>query len=225
MFIKIDKKKYSRKHKNMNRHQSTKTILDNLWYLQSYIEKNIIKDDDSDDDYEDSRSDDIIIEKINDYYSYGEYENCKLVIMNHNCYINATKLSNTVQKNIYEWNNLEETHDLKMELSNITKIPLSELTISIVDENLNLPMIFGLYLHPQLAPYLTVWLSTAIVFKVSSIINKFINYPLSTKIDDLKLTVSKQKYLLKNKENRIIELHNKIKTNKKILTFFESLND
>jgi hypothetical protein len=127
----------------------------------------------SDSEYEDQELKNIIFKKINEEFSYGKYGKFTVVMMNKNCYINATHLCNEGDVKFKDWSRNATSQNLLKSLSKLVNIDKDELLIG---RNKNCGFKYrGTYAHPKLIPHIASWISSDFAFKVSDIVNKYIS--------------------------------------------------
>lgn len=169
-----------------------------------------------------NRLEKISYDKINENFSYGNYGGIKVILMNDNGYLNATKLCTLAKKHLYHWvatvnakelisevekeiNFFNDVHRSTLE-SNVEREP-HEITLGsqgikkeviIVDSSFG--ECRGTYVHPLLVPHIASWCCPKFAIYVSKIANHFIIREYQTvihqkddKIDDLQRTLNEMK--------------------------------
>ena len=116
---------------------------------------------------------------ISNGFSYGKYDDFKLIIMNSNGYINATKLCEQYNEVFDNW--LYNGNNSKELISEITDV--DNVLIEIEEGD---PLINGMYVHQLLIPHIISWISPKFAIKVSKIVNDFIisEYKISIREKD-----------------------------------------
>ena len=132
----------------------------------------------------------LITEKINEEFSYGKYDEFKIVIHNKSGYVNGShllkqalvfenfirlksnkKLLESVK--FIEWFKLNETKDLFNMFSEEEKIKIEDLKFVIMGkQKTGEEMLQGYYIHPALVNSLAIWMSPCYAIKVNKIINE-----------------------------------------------------
>lgn len=163
----------------------------------------------------------IIFEPIDDKYTYGKYNDLKIIIMNSNKYINANKLCKEYKKDFNNWKDNKSSIQL---ITEVDKYILSE-EISI-NENKSLieikgeknQVINGTYVHELLIHNIINWISAQCVIKVSKIINCYIKNEFNNeiKLKNIKITeLKKKKSELFNQNNELnLKIYDMIINNK-----------
>ncbi|AUV58009.1 hypothetical protein [Bandra megavirus] len=189
-------------HNNNSDNDSTNEYSDdnlNTEDLNKKISKKIIKNDDE------SNIMNIVFERINDEYYWGQYGNFK-VIMNSDGYVNVTKLCDESKtksggkKEFRQWKKTVDAKDLMKEISICSGISVSELLKIITTSSKHLTEIRGTYAHPQLVPHIASWASTKFGARVSVIVNEYFAKEMFDKHQDL----------IKKKDDKIDRLSKKI---------------
>jgi hypothetical protein len=98
---------------------------------------------------------DTIFEKINDQYSYGQYADFKVIIMNSNSYINATKLCNQNGKRFDNWLRNDGNKELINEVNEYISAPHIRGAEAIIELKGGDPLVRGSYVHPLLIPHIS----------------------------------------------------------------------
>ena len=117
------------------------------------------------------RSDDIrniCFEKITDDYSWGKYGEFKVMMMNDNGYINASKLCQDGGKLLKNWNRNKNARELEQEIKSAHK--RADLKIEIMTGANNTR---GTYVHPKLIPHIASWISPRFAITVADIVNEY----------------------------------------------------
>jgi len=148
----------------------------------------------------------ISYKQINSKFSYGKYGEFKVILMNSNGYINATKLCALAGKHFFHWMGNKQSKGLITEIEKELSdhgIPLPGKTtvnsgqksmITITTGSKTITETRGTYVHPLLVPHVASWCSPKFAISVSKIVNNFL-------IKDFE----KQKRLELNEKNGIID--------------------
>ena len=166
----------------------------------------------------------IVFEKIDDNYSYGTYDDFKVIIMNNNGYINAAKLCKQYGKSFKNWLQNDSSKDLIAEVDKVLAlagIPASadsssnmfaspgipgdandKATITIV-ETRNITR--GTYVHKLLVPHIASWLNPSFAIKMSKIVDEYLLREHRLKIasltnDNSNLSYQVQQLVQENRE-------------------------
>jgi len=148
----------------------------------------------------------ISFKDINDDYSWGKYGDFKVIIMNENGYINATKIchdartKNGKRKEFRHWKESTNANLILEEISGAVGAPTAQLLIPIITSKENLTIIRGTYAHPDLIPHIASWASPSFAVRVSKIINRYF----------IKKAIKAKEKIIKKKDDKIDELSNKI---------------
>lgn len=149
--------------------------------------------------------DDMIIEnvrfeKINNKFIYGIYSNVKIIIMEKNGYINASRLCKKSNKYFGDWKSDSKSKKLVKFASNELGIVNSDLMLKI--KNNNNSKINGTYVSDFLISSVSNWISPEINMKVLHILNEY------------KILKIKEEYTiqLRKQKEKLITQSEKIKT-------------
>lgn len=125
-----------------------------------------------------SESENIKIKKINDEYSYVKYGSYKLLVMNQNQYINATKMCREWDKEFRHWKE-----------NNMSKELIKELALSIKTKEKNLILIpnvdnkiRGSYVHPLLITHIACWCGPNFAIKIGIWIEEWKKYSFQNEL-------------------------------------------
>ena len=138
----------------------------------------------------------VCIETIDENYSYGNYGEFQMIIMNKNGYMNATKLCKDAGKEFRYWKENTSAKELIRELSAYVGIPAHKLIVSPNVAN----KLRGSYVHPDLIPHIASWASPVFAIKVSKIVNEFF----------IKQAIEEKDKLLQKKDDKIDKLSKKM---------------
>jgi hypothetical protein len=121
------------------------------------------------DDAKDIRN--IAFDKITDEYSWGKYGEFKVIMMNKNGFINASKLCQNGGKLLKHWNENKHAKALEHEIINSVGNPTnSKIKIKIMNGPNHTR---GTYVHPKLIPHIASWISPSFAIKVADIVNEY----------------------------------------------------
>ena len=113
--------------------------------------------------------------KYNNKFSEITFNNCNIIINNKTHYINATKLCNDNNKNLFEWLEYNTENNILLDYYN-KKTTLTGGCFHVMkDKDIHNKLINGLYVHPYLIVHIARWISPEISWIISDIINKFKN--------------------------------------------------
>lgn len=113
----------------------------------------------------------IIINDIDDNYSYAKYSGFKVIMMKQNGYINCTKMCQYIstvtdsKKPFKNWINTTIAKELLDEISLTTDISVVDLMIVITGGRV--PKIRGTYVHPLLVTHIAYWCGPRFAIKIS----------------------------------------------------------
>jgi len=105
-------------------------------------------------------------EAINDKFSYGNYGEFKVILMNSNGYINATKLCASAKKQFVHWMENKQSKALIESVENEIKNVAEEKAFIKITGTSN-TLIRGTYVHPLLITHIASWCSAEFAVKVS----------------------------------------------------------
>ncbi|UOX38647.1 KilA N domain protein [Finch poxvirus] len=150
----------------------------------------------------------LVTREIDERFCYIKYDTFELIMMKENNYVNATKLCELEKKDFNLWKRLDESKALIDEIKRINNIwniksapsDLGKLEVIItVESESNSDKryeVAGSYIHQDLLPYITSWISPSFAVKVSTIMNCYVS--------------GKYEFKLKEKEEEIKKRENKI---------------
>src|SRR5271154_666725 len=152
----------------------------------------------------------ISFKDINDDYGWGKYGDFKVIIMNENGYINATKIchdaktKNGKRKEFRHWKESTNANLIMEEISIVVGARTDDLLIPITGGQI--VVIRGTYAHPDLIPHIVSWASPSFAVRVSKIINKYF----------IKKAIKEKEKPIKKKDDKIDKLieENKLQTQK-----------
>lgn len=172
----------------------------------------------------------IIYEAIDDNHSYGKYGDFRVIIMNSNGYINATKLcnyfnesksANEPKKEFRKWKENDGSEQLIDEINSYIETRRNSGGIvgtefsnnsAIIVVTTGTKMLHGTYVHPLLVPHITSWISPKFAIQVSKIVNDYIVRMYSTQIkekdDNISRLERKIDELLANSRQTMDNLNN-----------------
>ena len=93
----------------------------------------------------------LIIEGINERFSWALYGDFRVIMMNSNGYINATKLCQLGGKEFKHWNETKQASELIEEVKKYINNPI------ILIKNNNKQKVWGTYVHPELLKHIFYW--------------------------------------------------------------------
>jgi len=146
----------------------------------------------------------IIIEPINDDFSWGKYADFEVVIMNKNGFINCTKMCQHIsdetghQRLLKNWTPITNAKELIKAVSSTAGQQATDLMPIIKGGKIQ--EITGTYCHPDLVPHIASWASPQFAVKVARIVNEY----LSREAKD------EREKLLRKKDDKIDKLNHKI---------------
>lgn len=157
----------------------------------------------------------ISFEAINNDYSYGNYGDFKVIIMNRNGYINATKIcydmktKNGNKKEFKQWKFNSISQEILIEISNETHITMDNLLIPITGGKIM--EIRGTYVHPLLLTHIAYWISPKFAIKESLWIEEWKNFS-NENLFKYYYTLSNLEPLQNNNKEKLIQkkLHKKL---------------
>lgn len=139
-------------------------------------------------------------ERINHRFSYAEYGEFK-VVMDNDGYINATKLCELGGKQYKHWSRNDGPQDLIAYFSErLTEVHGEGFEISRVVVGGQISEVRGTYLHYDLIPHVASWVSSSFAWKVSKIVNEYLENEKDEKIKSLEKT----NYDLMSKMNELM---------------------
>lgn len=159
----------------------------------------------------------IAFEKINDKYFYGKYGTFK-VIMDKKGYINVTRMctdynnlhKNRAKKEFRSWKRLDSSKNFLEYMSDVLK--MSEDEMLVVNISGKDKETYGTYIHPELVLKVAMWLSD----KFYRFVNKLVIKHFSDEMLSIKENIiSKQRIKLEEKDDKISELNELIKSMKR----------
>jgi hypothetical protein len=116
-------------------------------------------------------------------YSREIYADLEVIVMNHNGYMNATKMLRDINKITGEkksFINWKATDESKYLINEVCMWEISDdnedctaSTLFITNNDNNVNEINGTYVHPLLIPAIASWASPKIAFRISIIVNNF----------------------------------------------------
>jgi hypothetical protein len=116
-----------------------------------------------------------IFESITPDYSYGKYDNFKVIIMTKNGYINATKLCAENGKEFKQWLRNDGSKGIMNEVDTyLAGVNSLQPSIEIIKDS-GSNELRGTYVHPLLVPIIAIWISPAYAFKASKILIDYSN--------------------------------------------------
>lgn len=139
----------------------------------------------------------IIFEQVNNYeyeYCWAKQGDFKVLIMEENGYINATKLCKDGGKSFKRWNESQESKDIINEAKIRLGIDVDILRMDVSNE------IRGTYIHPDIIANLASWISSSFLTKTVKITNEYCIMKEREKYDNI----------IKQKDNEIEEREDKI---------------
>uniref|UniRef100_A0AAT9UR33 KilA N domain protein n=1 Tax=Condorpox virus TaxID=3049970 RepID=A0AAT9UR33_9POXV len=168
----------------------------------------------------------LITKDLNEKFYCIRYNELELIIMRENNYINATKLCKLRGREFKNWMRLSESTKLIEEIDKINRIwkTDSDDTFTEVIIKVNLggrntldKIISGSYVHQDLVPYITSWISPLFTVKVSKIINCYVSNRYAFKFKEEKVPLP---------NNEEVPLPNKEETlpNKELLKLLQEFN-
>ncbi|AAR83511.1 CNPV165 N1R/p28-like protein [Canarypox virus] len=144
----------------------------------------------------------LVTREIDERFCYIKYDKFELIMMKENGFINATKLCKLGGKDFHRWKRLDYSKELIREVEAINDIwklksPPPDLggvilEVGTVSKGKHQYEVAGSYVHQDLIPHITSWISPSFAIKVSKIINCYVS--------------GKYEFKLKEKENKIDEL-------------------
>ena len=137
----------------------------------------------------------ITFESVDNDYEWGYYFQFKVLIMIRNGYINATKLCKDSNKRFDNWLRNQGSEELIDELESAAINPGDEKSIITIIGGRNAE-IRGTYVHLDLIPSITGWISPAFALKVNRIVNEY--------------RLKEQKKLIAEKDDTISKLNAKL---------------
>ena len=158
----------------------------------------------------------LIIEGINEKFSWALYGDFKVIMMNSNGYINATKLCKLGGKEFYSWKENKSSKELINEIEKIAPRNSGEqILIELKTEVGN--DLRGTYVHMKLICHIASWVSPVFAIKVSEIVNNYyvrerereMEYIIQEKEDTIKkleITVNEIKQINLNQTAEIEEI-------------------
>uniref|UniRef100_A0A6C0C9D6 KilA-N domain-containing protein n=1 Tax=viral metagenome TaxID=1070528 RepID=A0A6C0C9D6_9ZZZZ len=154
----------------------------------------------------------IIIKMIDSKYSYGYYGTFRVILMNDNGYINATKLCALVGKRFYDWKENKVSIELISALATETEISVIDLIRKVAGgKNVD---IRGIYVHPDLIPHIASWASPNFAVKVSKIVREhFAKKAIEEKdkeIEEKNKIISSKNITIRKKDDKIDVMGKKI---------------
>uniref|UniRef100_A0AAT9UQJ8 KilA N domain protein n=1 Tax=Apapanepox virus TaxID=3049969 RepID=A0AAT9UQJ8_9POXV len=144
---------------------------------------------------------DLVTRDIDDKFCYIQYDEFELLMMKENKFINATKLCKLGNKRFRDWLRLDGSKELIQtveEINGLWKINAQRrsargIIIEVNGSNQYSKYdVTGSYVHQDLLPHITSWISSYFAIKVSKIINCYVS--------------GKYEFKLKERENKIDEL-------------------
>ncbi|UOX38641.1 KilA N domain protein [Finch poxvirus] len=158
---------------------------------------------------------DLVTREIDQRFCYIKYDEFDLIMMKENGFINATKLCKLGGKDFHRWKRLDGSKELITKVKEMNGMwksgpPRSGGGIIIEVNGANQYTdydIAGSYVHQDLIPHITSWISPFFAVKVSKIINCYLS--------------GKYELKLKKKEQEIVE---KEITNKELLELLQEFN-
>uniref|UniRef100_A0AAT9UQM7 KilA N domain protein n=1 Tax=Apapanepox virus TaxID=3049969 RepID=A0AAT9UQM7_9POXV len=153
---------------------------------------------------------DLVTREIDERFCYIKYDTFDLIMMKENGFINATKLCKLGGKEFKKWIRLDGSKELIKTLedaNNFWKVKspgpdLARVILEVGTESKGKHQyeVAGSYVHQDLIPHITSWISPLFAIKVSKIINCYVS--------------GKYEFKLKEKE---MEIKEKETTNKELL--------
>lgn len=153
--------------------------------------------------------------------SYGYYEidylDKKLLLRQHDNYINISKILATNNSSFKDWHRNKSSKELVEEIfelinghKRISPKPIDETILDIeplyyIEGSNNIK---GTYVHQLLAPHILSWLSPKIAVKVSMIVNKYLVDEKDRKIFDLEALNQRMEERHKESMNKLSNLEN-----------------
>lgn len=123
-----------------------------------------------------------MFKRINDEYSYGKYNDLKVIVMNRNGYINVSNLCALGDKNLKHWRKTKDSEELIKITSRLSRINKKNITITVKNENKN--NISGIYMHPFVATHIAMWISPKFSVYVKHIVDSFSVKDAREKMDE-----------------------------------------
>jgi KilA-N domain len=111
---------------------------------------------------------DLIQESYNPEYGWGQYGNYQLFIRRSDGYVNATKLCEDNNKDIYNWMILDVTKVLVREMIKLLERSPSKF------QNHKSKIIQGIYVHPFMVPHIINWIQPSFMITMAELTNKSI---------------------------------------------------
>ncbi|ARF02770.1 SWPV1-196 [Shearwaterpox virus] len=123
----------------------------------------------------------IITDHIDYRFCWVRYDDFEFIIMKENGYINATKLCILGNRRLSDWLDLKSTKELIKDADYVNgnwKVRSSSSdsrgVILYLDNDQYLYEVSGYYIHQDIIPHLTTWISPLFSLKVSKIINCYL---------------------------------------------------
>ncbi|AHA44917.1 KilA N domain-containing protein [Hirudovirus strain Sangsue] len=149
----------------------------------------------------------ISYKEINDEFSWGNYLNLKVIIMNDNGYINVTKLIQQAnkEKKMGDWNKNKDSKNIVKSACEYTG--LTEDKLFIIKTGGNNSTIRGTYAHPIIVAQIAGWASSDFAIKASVIINDYIAKQMFKEHEKI---IEEKDKTIKRRDKKIDQLNNKM---------------
>uniref|UniRef100_A0AAT9URX7 KilA N domain protein n=1 Tax=Apapanepox virus TaxID=3049969 RepID=A0AAT9URX7_9POXV len=142
----------------------------------------------------------LVTREIDERFCYIKYDEFDLIMMKENGFVNATKLCKIGNREFRKWIRLDGSKELIRKVEEMNQISKSAparsgrgIIIEVNGANQYTKYdIAGSYVHQDLIPHISSWISPLFAVKVSKIINCYVS--------------GKYEFKLKEKENKIDEL-------------------
>ena len=115
----------------------------------------------------------IAFDPIDDDYSWSMYGKFKIMMMNKNGYMNASKFCQTGRKQLKHWNEAKFAKELEREMCKELNLSIAELKIKIMKGKF---VTRGTYVHPLLITSIATWLYPLFQFNTSLWIEEWKDY-------------------------------------------------